>query len=104
MTVWSSCAVEPCANPICPPLDRPPAAAYRSDMASPELNQKLDDLTVRLDELGAVLARLLEENRSLRTSQEQLIGERAALLTKNEQARARVEAMILRLKSLEQNA
>ena len=29
---------------------------------------------------------------------------RAALLTKNEQARSRVEAMILRLKSLEQNA
>lgn len=73
-------------------------------MPSPELNQKLDDLTVRLDELGAVLARLLEENRSLRTSQEQLIGERAALLTKNEQARSRVEAMILRLKSLEHNA
>ncbi len=40
---------------------------------------------------------------SLVTSQEQLIGERAALLSKNEQARSRVEAMILRLKSLEQN-
>ncbi len=73
-------------------------------MSTPELRQHLDDLTTKLDELGQVLARLQEENRSLRTSQEQLIGERAALLSRNEQARTRVEAMILRLKSLEHNA
>ena len=73
-------------------------------MPSTELRQQLDDLTAKLDMLGAVLARLMEENRSLRASQEQLIGERAALLTKNEQARSRVESMILRLKSLEHNA
>lgn len=73
-------------------------------MPSTELRQQLDDLTAKLDMLGAVMARLVEDNRSLRASQEQLIGERAALLTKNEQARARVEAMILRLKSLEHNA
>ena len=36
-------------------------------------------------------------------SQEQLVGERAQLLAKNEQARSRVEAMITRLKSLEQH-
>jgi len=48
--------------------------------------------------------RLLEENRRLRHSQEQLSTERATLLAKNEQARSRVEAMIQRLKSLEQNA
>ena len=47
--------------------------------------------------------RLTEENRSLRHSQEQLATERAQLLARNEQARSRVEAMILRLKSLEQN-
>lgn len=73
-------------------------------MSTPELRQHLDDLTTKLDELGQVLTRLQEENRSLRTSQEQLIGERAALLSRNEQARSRVEAMILRLKSLEHNA
>ena len=73
-------------------------------MATPDPRQQLDHLAAQLDELGAVLARLLDENRSLRTSQEQLMGERAALLSKNEQARSRVEAMILRLKSLEQNA
>jgi cell division protein ZapB len=36
-------------------------------------------------------------------SQEQLMAERANLLAKNEQARSRVEAMINRLKALEQN-
>lgn len=79
-------------------------AAYRALMTTPELRQQLDTLTDKLDELSAVLARLLDENRSLRTSQEQLIGERAALLSKNEQARSRVEAMISRLRSLEHNA
>lgn len=72
-------------------------------MTDPTLHQQLDEVTAKLDQLGAVLARLQEENRSLRVSQEQLIGERAALLSKNEQARSRVEAMILRLKSLEHN-
>lgn len=65
-----------------------------------------DDLGViaaRIDQLIALCARLQEENRSLRTSQEALMSERANLLTKNEQARSRVEAMIARLKSLEQN-
>ena len=47
--------------------------------------------------------RLADENRSLRQQQEQLVGERAQLLNKNEQARSRVEAMIARLKSLEQH-
>ncbi len=69
------------------------------DVADP-----LQLLTERVERLVELTRRLADENRSLRTSQEQLIGERAALLTKNEQARSRVEAMILRLKSLEHNA
>jgi cell division protein ZapB len=48
--------------------------------------------------------RLADENRSLRQGQEQLTNERAQLLNKNELARSRVEAMINRLKSLENNA
>ena len=64
----------------------------------------LQPLAERVERLIELVRRLADENRSLRTSQEQLIGERAALLTKNEQARSRVEAMILRLKSLEHNA
>ena len=60
-------------------------------------------LSARLDELLALVQRLAEENRSLRQSQDTLIGERANLLAKNEQARSRVEAMISRLRALEQN-
>ena len=52
---------------------------------------------------GELCQRLGEENRTLRASQEQLMAERANLLAKNEQARSRVEAMIHRLRSLEQN-
>ncbi|MGH8077926.1 MAG: TIGR02449 family protein [Lysobacter sp.] len=68
-----------------------------------ELLNQLQSLAVRIDELVERSRRLGEENRSLRQQQEQLAGERAALLTKNEQARIRVEAMIARLKSLEQH-
>ena len=64
----------------------------------------LADISGRLDRLLELVHRLTEENRSLRTSQEQLNNERANLLAKNEQARSRVEAMIVRLRSLENNA
>ena len=64
----------------------------------------LREISARIDRLVELCQRLSEENRSLRQSQEQLTTERAVLLTKNEQARTRVEAMIARLKSLEQNA
>ena len=60
-------------------------------------------LSLRIDELVLLARRLQDENRSLRQSQEALASERANLLAKNEQARSRVEAMIARLKSLEQN-
>jgi len=61
------------------------------------------EIGARVDRLVELCRRLSDENRSLRQSQEQLAGERAALLARNEQARSRVEAMIGRLKSLEQN-
>ncbi|UXI69169.1 TIGR02449 family protein [Tahibacter amnicola] len=64
----------------------------------------LREISARIDRLVELCQRLTEENRSLRQSQEQLANERAVLLSKNEQARIRVEAMIARLKSLEQNA
>ncbi|HEY8011536.1 MAG TPA: TIGR02449 family protein [Rudaea sp.] len=64
----------------------------------------LVDISGRLDRLLDIVHRLSEENRSLRTSQEQLNAERQSLLVKNEQARSRVEAMIVRLRSLENNA
>ena len=72
-----------------------------------ELNPTLTDLrdiSARLDRLLELCQRLAEENRSLRTSQEQLATERSSLLAKNELARSRVEAMIARLRSLENGA
>jgi cell division protein ZapB len=65
---------------------------------------ELREISGQLDRLLELCQRLTEENRSLRASQEQLSAERANLLAKNEQARSRVEAMIARLRSLENNA
>lgn len=78
-------------------------------MSTPEptltdpVQRELASLTQQLDRLLETVRRLNEENRSLRQSQEQLSGERAGLLSRNEQARNRVEAMIQRLKALESN-
>lgn len=68
-----------------------------------QLIAELQNLSARLDEAAQQARRLSEENRSLRLQQEQLANERSVLLAKNEQARTRVEAMIARLKSLEQH-
>lgn len=65
--------------------------------------QELRKLEARVDELVAVCQRLKEENHSLRDHQEAVLAERASLLQRNEQVRARVEAMITRLKAMEQN-
>ena len=65
---------------------------------------QVEQLNQRLDKLLELVRRLADENRSLRQGQEQLSAERAQLLNKNELARSRVEAMINRLKSLENNA
>jgi cell division protein ZapB len=64
---------------------------------------ELAALGEQLDRLLDMVRRLTEENRSLRHSQEQLANERAGLMARNEQARSRVEAMIQRLKALENN-
>ena len=63
--------------------------------------QELERLEKRLDELVVICSQLKEENRSLKEKQDSLIADRATLLQKNEQVRARVEAMISRLKSME---
>lgn len=84
-------------------LDRPSPPAYRAKMDRAELLNQMQALLDRVELLGERMHRLQEENRSLRQQQETLSGERAALLAKNEQARTRVEGMILRLKSLEQH-
>ncbi|HEX5952823.1 MAG TPA: TIGR02449 family protein [Rhodanobacteraceae bacterium] len=68
---------------------------------APSVEAELAALARALDQALERMRRLAEENASLRRGRDQLVGERAALMTRNEQARARVEAMIERLKSLE---
>ena len=63
---------------------------------------ELKRLEKRLEDLITTVGQIKEENRALRQRQETLTAERATLLQKNEQVRARVEAMIGRLKSMEQ--
>ncbi|MEE8528048.1 MAG: TIGR02449 family protein [Gammaproteobacteria bacterium] len=65
---------------------------------------ELKRLESRLDELVDICGQLKEENQSLKQRQDNLIAERATMLQKSEQVRARVEAMIGRLKALEQSA
>jgi cell division protein ZapB len=63
---------------------------------------ELKRLEKRLEDLIVTVSQIKEENRALRQRQDALTSERAGLLQKNEQVRARVEAMIGRLKSMEQ--
>jgi cell division protein ZapB len=63
---------------------------------------ELQRLEKRLDELVVICKQLQEENGSLKQRQDTLIEDRATLLQKNEQVRGRVEAMISRLKAMEQ--
>jgi cell division protein ZapB len=62
---------------------------------------ELQRLEVRVGEMLSLVQQLTEENRALRHRQDNLAGERSALLQKNEQVRASVEAMIGRLRLLE---
>ena len=78
--------------------------APMDETAKPGLERELKRLERRLDELVGVVAQLKVENRALRQRQDSLSAERAVLMQKNEQVRARVEAMIGRLKAMESGA
>lgn len=73
-----------------------------ADDAHSTFEQQLKRLEKRVDALVKVCDQLQDENRSLKQRQDALTAERATLLQKNEQVRARVEAMIGRLKAMEQ--
>jgi cell division protein ZapB len=73
-----------------------------SESADNNFVNELARLEKRLDELVVICNQLKDENRSLKDRQDSLIADRATLLQKNEQVRARVEAMINRLKAMEQ--
>jgi cell division protein ZapB len=63
----------------------------------------LEQLEQRVDELIELTAVLSRENRALKAQQITWSTERAKLIEKNELAKSRVEAMISRLKALEQD-
>lgn len=60
-------------------------------------------LEQRIDALMRLCQQLAHENRTLQERHGEWMSERAALLEKNELARTKIEAMIGRLKSLEQD-
>lgn len=66
------------------------------------IERELSRLEARVDELAAVCHRLRADNRSLLERLDSLAAERALLLQKNEQVRGRVEAMVSRLRTLEE--
>ena len=73
-----------------------------ADETNANFEHELKRLEKRVDALVEVCDQLQDENRSLKQRQDSLTAERATLLQKNEQVRARVEAMIGRLKQMEQ--
>jgi len=75
-----------------------------NDDANAIFEHELKRLEKRVDALVHVCDQLQDENRSLKQRQDTLTNERATLLQKNEQVRARVEAMIGRLKAMEQGS
>ena len=72
-----------------------------SEFSINDVDQRLKQLELRIDELLRTLDRVREENRALRKQQQDYSSERANLIEKNEVAKSRVEAMINRLKSME---
>lgn len=72
-------------------------------MTTPDAVVQLQALAERLDRLVERNRRLAVENRGLRLAQEQHAIERAQLLAKHEMVRSRVEAIIVRLRALEQH-
>lgn len=66
-------------------------------------NPNLLSLEVKIDELLKEFKRLEQEKQLLQAEREAWKTERAKLIKQNELARSRVEAMIERLKSMEQS-
>ncbi len=71
---------------------------------SSAVDLELKRLEKRVEELLATMQQLKEENRAQRARQDTHAAEKTGLLHRNEQARARVEAMIGRLKAMEHSA
>lgn len=65
------------------------------------LKEQVLELETTLSKLISVSERLFDENQSLKVKESQLLKERAELHAKNDKIRTQVEAMIQRLKAME---
>lgn len=64
---------------------------------------EIKDLEAKIDELIQLCDALEQKNVILQTDKENWVIEKSRLLEKNDMARNKVEAMIMRLKTLEQD-
>ncbi|MDK1024419.1 MAG: TIGR02449 family protein [Gammaproteobacteria bacterium] len=64
---------------------------------------EIKDLEAKIDELIQLCDELERKNVILQTDKENWVQEKSRLLEKNDLARNKVEAMIMRLKTLEQD-
>jgi len=85
-------------------VERPDYIHPMADNINSTFEHELKRLEKRVDALVRVCDQLQDENKTLKQRQDVLTSERANLLQKNEQVRARVEAMIGRLKAMEQGS
>ncbi|RVU85466.1 TIGR02449 family protein [Leucothrix sargassi] len=65
------------------------------------LKEQVLELEETLEKLMSISDRLFKENQSLKLKESQLVKERAELHAKNDKIRTQVEAMIMRLKAME---
>lgn len=64
---------------------------------------EIKDLETKIDELIQLMDELEKKNALVVADRDNLLEERTRLLEKNELAKSKVEAMIMRLKALEQD-
>jgi len=69
-----------------------------------QIDQEVTRLEEQVEILLSAVDRLVKENKSLRAQQESHSTERASLIERNDLVRNRVEAIVSRLKSLENGA
>jgi cell division protein ZapB len=63
----------------------------------------IKDLETKIDELIHVCDELERQNLTMHADRDKWLHERTRLLEKNEMAKSKIEAMIMRLKALEQD-
>ena len=85
------------------PSERQPALEMSENLGNNDLSASWDALEAKIDQLIERNQALAEENEALRRQQRKWSSERADLVRRNELAKSGLEAMIARLKSLEES-